>query len=101
MQITITPPIHIPLPDSHILKKYENEPSPKDGFMFAICPICSKVQDDVLVSKKFRAHKIIFCSTKCASIFQDNVKIIRNVENKEDKPKENQLKQAYTNNKDS
>lgn len=56
-----------------ILNRAEDLPSPVDGFIYAICPMCAKIQDDVLVSKKIRAQKMIFCSTNCQMIFQTNV----------------------------
>lgn len=72
---SITPIPEISIPKSPDLNRYEHQtsPQPAEGFMFAICPICAKVQNDVWVSKKIKVQKMIFCSTNCQVIFQNNV----------------------------
>lgn len=74
---SLTPIPEVSLPVYPLLERYQNQTSPKDGFIFAICPICSKVQEDVLVSKKLKLQKMIFCSSNCAVIFQTNVVMMK------------------------
>ncbi len=71
---------------SGIAPKITNESvpnSPKENkenesWSFAICPICKVVQSDILVSKKIKKQKLIFCSANCSEIFKN--KVLKKVE---------------------
>lgn len=93
--LTPIPEVTIPYQPKMIRENYQISPpqSPIEGFIFAICPVCAKKQEDVLVSMKTRVQKIIFCSTNCQVIFQNN--IVKISSNKEDS-NFNQMRLGYT-----